>query len=53
MFNPDDAPTSVEVAVDGLPSRGWLIDLRGRPVTRVEGPFALRAGGIATIRLDG
>ncbi len=53
VFNPDDAPTSVEVTVDGLPSRGWLIDLRGRPVTRVEGPFALRAGGIATIRLDG
>jgi hypothetical protein len=31
--------------------RGWLVDLRGRPVEPFDGSFALRPHGIATVRL--
>ena len=45
-------PTSTAAAVT-IPGRtGWLIDLRGRPVSPFEGGFELRAQGIATFRLD-
>jgi mannosylglycerate hydrolase len=48
VFNPRPVPTRVEI-----PERtGWLVDLRGRPVTPFEGSFDLRAEGIATVRLD-
>ena len=48
VFNPTDRQTTV-----GLPGRsGWLVDLRGRPVSPFEGSFPLRAHGIATARLD-
>ncbi|MBK5289015.1 MAG: alpha-mannosidase [Acidimicrobiia bacterium] len=53
VFNPTDAPTVVEIELDRGPARGWLVDLLGRPTSRIEGDFELRAGGIATIRLDG
>jgi alpha-mannosidase len=47
VFNPADAGTTVRI-----PGRqGWLVDLRGRPVEPVEGEFALRARGIATVAL--
>ena len=47
VFNPTDRE-----AVVRLPGRrGWLVDLRGRPSEPVEGSFALRAGGIATVAL--
>ncbi len=49
VFNPGGSPTIVEVAGRS----GWLVDLRGRPVTPFEGSFELRAHGIATLRLDG
>lgn len=52
VFNPGSDASTVEISSSELPHRGWLIDLRGRPVLRVEGSFELRAGGIATIRLD-
>ncbi len=52
VFNPHPEATVVAVEVDGTPARGWLVDLRGRPEERVEGSFPLRAGGIATVRLD-
>ena len=52
VFNPTAAEVAVTVEVDETPARGWLIDLRGRPETQIEGSFALRAGGIATVRLD-
>jgi hypothetical protein len=49
VFNPTDRATRVE-----LPGRsGWLVDLRGRPVSPFEGDFDLRGHGIATARLDG
>jgi alpha-mannosidase len=53
VFNPTAEPTQVDVELDETPARGWLIDLRGRPQSRFEGGFELRAGGIATLRLDG
>jgi hypothetical protein len=48
VFNPTDRETTV-----ALPGRsGWLVDLRGRPVSPFEGSFPLRPHGIATARLD-
>jgi len=48
VFNPADDEATVS-----LPGRsGWLVDLRGRPVTPFEGSFPLRPHGIATARLD-
>ncbi|HEV3281982.1 MAG TPA: hypothetical protein VG032_10305 [Acidimicrobiales bacterium] len=48
VFNPRPVPTRVEI-----PERtGWLVDLRGRPLTPFEGSFDLRPEGIATVRLD-
>ncbi|HEY3000678.1 MAG TPA: hypothetical protein VGJ43_18990, partial [Acidimicrobiales bacterium] len=44
VFNPSDAPTTVTVGG----RRGWLVDLRGRPLAPFEGSFALRPRGIAT-----
>jgi mannosylglycerate hydrolase len=47
VFNPRDEPA--EVSIDGR--RGWLVDLRGRPVAPFEGSFTLRSWGIATAAL--
>jgi mannosylglycerate hydrolase len=47
VFNPSDTTTSV--ALGG--GRGWLIDLRGRPVAPVDGSFDLGPWKIATIAL--
>ena len=48
VFNPHDEPA--EVRIDGR--RGWLVDLRGRPVAPFEGAFTLRPWGIATAALS-
>jgi hypothetical protein len=48
VFNPRDEPA--EVRIDGR--RGWLVDLRGRPVAPFEGSFTLRPWGIATAALS-
>jgi hypothetical protein len=48
VFNPSDSPTTVRLT----DRSGWLVDLRGRPVAPFENAFALRAHGIATVRLD-
>jgi alpha-mannosidase len=47
VFNPTDKTS--EVTVDGR--RGWLVDLRGRPLAPFDGGFPLRAHGIATATL--
>jgi hypothetical protein len=48
VFNPRATATTVE-----LPRRrGWLVDLRGRPLTPFEESFALGPHGIATAALD-
>jgi mannosylglycerate hydrolase len=48
VFNPTDAPTTVELGE----RRGWLVDLRGRPLEPVDGGFPLGPWGIATVHLD-
>jgi mannosylglycerate hydrolase len=47
VFNPTDSPTVV--TIEGR--SGWLVDLRGRPISPFEGRFDLRPHGIATIRI--
>ncbi len=49
VFNPGD--TATEVTIAGR--RGWLVDLRGRPIAPFDGGFPLRARGIATAALAG
>jgi hypothetical protein len=48
LFNPGGEVARVEVPGHS----GWLVDLRGQPVERWEGEFALRPWGIATVHLD-
>jgi hypothetical protein len=48
VFNPSAEPTTVRV--EGR--RGWLVDLRGRPLEPFEGSFELPPWRIATARLD-
>jgi alpha-mannosidase len=48
LFNPTDAPTTA--TVDGR--RGWLVDLRGRPLEPFEGSVDLGPHAIVTLRLD-
>ncbi len=48
VFNPTSDETTV--VVDGR--TGWLVDLRGRPLSPFEGSFPLRPHGIATVVLD-
>jgi hypothetical protein len=48
VFNPTGEPTVVEVPG----RRGWLVDLRGRPVYPFEGSFPLAAQSIATAQLS-
>lgn len=48
VFNPTEDEATVR-----LPGRrGWLVDLRGRPLEPFEGEFALAPWRIATARLD-
>ena len=49
VFNP--GPTSTSVEFHGR--SGWLVDLRGRPVSPFEGHFDLRGHGMATVRING
>jgi mannosylglycerate hydrolase len=48
VFNPTDAETTVRI--DGR--KGWVVDLRGRPLEPFEGRLALAPWRIATLRLD-
>ena len=43
------APTPATVTIDGR--RGWLLDLRGRPLQPFEGTFELEPWQIATASL--
>jgi 2-O-(6-phospho-alpha-D-mannosyl)-D-glycerate hydrolase len=47
VFNPRDEPAAV--TIEGR--RGWLVDLRGRPVAPFEGSFTLGPWEIATAAL--
>ena len=48
VFNPSADATTVRI--DGR--KGWLVDLRGRPLEPFEGSFPLRPWGIATAALS-
>jgi hypothetical protein len=48
VFNPSADTTTV--VLEGR--RGWLVDLRGRPVTPFEGRFTLEPWRIATLVLE-
>lgn len=48
VHNPRPEATVVELHG----RRGWLVDLRGRPLEAFDGSFSLRPWGIATARLD-
>jgi hypothetical protein len=48
VFNPSDEPTEVRIAA----RRGWLVDLRGRPLEPFEAGFTLPPWRIATARID-
>ncbi|HUP86947.1 MAG TPA: hypothetical protein VM143_14935 [Acidimicrobiales bacterium] len=48
VFNPSSVPTEVRMTA----RRGWLVDLRGRPLEPFEGSFPLAPWRIATVRLD-
>jgi len=49
VFNPTDRTATVRVAGRS----GWLVDLRGRTLTPVDGSFELRPFGIATFHSPG
>lgn len=49
VFNPSARPTTVRIAG----RRGWLVDLRGRPLEPFEGSFELAPWRIATAQLTG
>ncbi|MGH9282329.1 MAG: glycoside hydrolase family 38 C-terminal domain-containing protein, partial [Acidimicrobiales bacterium] len=48
VFNPTPAPTTVRIAGRS----GWLVDLRGRPLTPFDGAFDLGPWAIATALLS-
>ena len=49
VCNPSDEATTVRTGG----RQGWLVDLRGRPLSHFDGSFELRPYGIATFRLPG
>ncbi|MEX2267745.1 MAG: glycoside hydrolase family 38 C-terminal domain-containing protein [Acidimicrobiia bacterium] len=52
VFNASPDPTMAAVEHDDAPTRGWIVDLLGRPVEPFEGGLPLRPWEIATLRLD-
>jgi hypothetical protein len=48
VFNPTDSSTTVRIAG----RRGWLLDLRGRPMAPFDEHFELGPWRIATAHLD-
>lgn len=52
VFNPSVDAAEVRIERAETPSRGWVVDLRGRPQKRFEGDVHLGPWAIATLRLD-
>jgi alpha-mannosidase len=52
LFRTSPEEGDVTVTQGGLPARGWVIDLRGAPVSAFEGSVTLRPWEIATLRLS-
>jgi hypothetical protein len=51
MFRASDDAGAVGISLGGVPARGWLVDLRGRPVEPFEGTMEIGAWEIATVRI--
>jgi hypothetical protein len=51
VFRTDPSPGPVTIEHNGAPARGWLIDLRGRPVAPFEGIVLLQPWQLATLQL--
>ena len=52
VFNAAPTASTVSVEHRGVPARGWVVDLLGRPREAFEGATQLRPWGIATLRLS-
>jgi alpha-mannosidase len=51
VFRSADAEGPVTIEHEGAPARGYIVDLRGRPVAPFEGEVTLRPWQIATLQL--
>jgi mannosylglycerate hydrolase len=51
VFRTDPEPGTVSIEHKGAPARGWIVDLRGRPVAPFEGELELRPWQICTLQL--
>jgi alpha-mannosidase len=51
VFRTDPEPGPVRVEHEGAPARGWVVDLRGRPVAPFEGTVDLTPWQICTLQL--
>ena len=52
VFRTEPGEGAVTVTQGGLPARGWVIDLRGAPVSTFEGSLTMRPWEILTLRLS-
>jgi mannosylglycerate hydrolase len=52
LFRTDPDVGDVTISQARLPSRGWITDLRGAPITAFEGSVTLRPWEIVTLRLS-
>jgi hypothetical protein len=51
VFRAADTAGTVSVEYEGLPARGWMVDLRGAPGAPFEGDVTLEPWQIATLQL--
>ena len=52
LFRTDPDAGDVSVSQRGLPSRGWVVDLRGAPIAAFEGAVTMRPWEIVSLRLS-
>jgi alpha-mannosidase len=51
VFRTEPTVGPVSLTLDGVPARGWLVDLRGAPITPFEGDIELTPWQLATLQL--
>jgi hypothetical protein len=51
VFRTDPGAGPVEIEHEGAPARGWIIDLRGRPVAPFEGHVEMHQWQICTLQV--
>jgi alpha-mannosidase len=51
VFRTENSAGPVTITLDGAPARGWLVDLRGAPITAFEGELELTPWQLATLQL--